>query len=321
LSADAQLSTPESRLIAGTYSLSRPISTGRISWVYEAFSLATGQRVAVKLPAPGSSQTHGRDRLAREAFVGRSLTSPHAVAVVDASVEGDAPFVAFELLEGQTAREYIDEHGPLSVSDALIVVLQACDAMAQAHDAGILHRDLRASHLFLSRVGQGLTTKVIGFSGTQAFRGPRQELSEMVVTAASSDQAPEQAHGRAMAASDVWSLGACLYELLTCVRPSLRDPAIERVFRLEPDRIVPLRLRRPEVPVAVAHVVKQCLATVPAHRYANATELSMALRVAIERCAAELPAHPTTLGSAFALARKERDTLQVDSRRSSWAQA
>lgn len=309
--------------MAGTYSLSRPLSQGPVSWVYEAYSLATGQRVAVKIPAPSRSPTSGRDRLAREAFVGRSLTSPHAVTIVDASVEGDAPFVAFELLEGQTARHYIDEHGPLSVSDALIVMLQACDAMAQAHHAGILHRDLRASHLFLAHVGQGLTTKVIGFSSTQAFTARRQELSDMVQEVAASDQAPEQSHGRAIPASDVWAMGACLYELLTGVRPSARDVAMERVFRLDAARIVPLRLRRPEVPVAVAHVVMCCLAGVPSQRYQDAAELSLALRAAIERCAAELPAHPTTLGSAFALARKERDTpsQRVNPLRASWAQA
>ncbi len=273
-------------LLDGKFQIQKALASGASGDVYEALHLGLGARVAVKVLRPGIAETADirRKRFMREARVAAKIQSENVVRVLDivAPEHGDT-YIVMELLEGETLAERAKRVGRLPIAEAVDYVLQAAKPLAEMHDAGIVHRDVKPSNLFLSRDKDGRERiKLIDF-GVAAFRQPvgRGEssltLAETVI-GTPRYMAPEQVKGlKADARADVWALGVTLYVLLAGRAPFDALTPLAVMNQIEHTEAPPLAEHRAEVPAELARLVHRCLAKDPAARPADARALVEAL--------------------------------------------
>jgi serine/threonine protein kinase len=196
--------------------------------VYEAEQIDTGRRVAVKVLA-GADAAQNPSLVARFALEARAagqLETPHVVRVLDAGVDAEhaLPFMAMELLHGDDAQALIAQRGALAPDVAVRIVAQACLGLAEAHEAGVVHRDIKSANLFLARGdGDAITVKIVDFGlakasfGAGSMPGGGGLTRTGTILGSPLFMAPEQARGArdADARSDIWSMGVVLFHLLT----------------------------------------------------------------------------------------------------------
>jgi serine/threonine-protein kinase len=274
-------------VLDGKFQIAKALASGASGDVYEALHLALGSRVAVKVLRPGIPETAHirRKRFLREARVAAGMRSDHVVRVFDvvAPEQGHA-YIVMELLHGETLAERLRRVGALPVGEAVAFVLQAAKPLGEMHEAGIVHRDVKPSNVFLARDADGKERiKLLDF-GVAAFQQPvpRGEssltLSEAIV-GTPRYMAPEQVMSSKQvdARADVWALGVTLYELLSGVTPFQGTTVLavlNQIEHQEPRRLTELR---PDVPAEIASLVHRCLAKDPAARPADARALAEAL--------------------------------------------
>jgi serine/threonine-protein kinase len=273
-------------LLAGKYRVEAVLGIGGMGVVVAARHEQLDQRVAIKFVRPealGSSDAV--ERFLREARAAARLRSEHAARVLDVgTLESGAPYMVMELLEGRDLAQTLEEQGRLSVEQAADWIVQACEALAEAHAAGIVHRDLKPQNLFLARtVGDALKVKVLDFgvSKSDATMSSAQGALTRTRTMLGSPlyMSPEQMRSSrdVDARSDVWALGVVLFELLTNARPFEAENLPELCLMVIGDPPRSLRELRPDVPGELAGVVERCLRKDRSERYANAAELAEAL--------------------------------------------
>jgi serine/threonine protein kinase len=215
-------------------------------------------------------------RFLREARLAARLAHPNVVRVYDVGEQDGRPFIAMEYVEGETLAELVSRRGPLPPDEVAALGIQICRALAAAHAAGLVHRDVKPQNLLLRRDGQ---LKLGDFGIAFGLEGTRLTTAGTVLGTAAY-LAPEQARGEEVtAAADIYALGTVLYELLTGRPP--RTPA-SLADLAEATEIVP----PPDAPRALAAVVMRCLDAEPRRRPASAAEVARAL-------AATLPDAPT----------------------------
>ena len=266
----------------GRYRLKARIGSGGMSEVWLAWDDALRRDVALKiLDRRVSSDAHAIARFEREALAASGLQSPHTIRVFDFGASDDGVwFIAMEHLEGIDLASLVEESGRLPVSRAVGFVRQACASLAEAHDAGIVHRDVKPDNLFVCRLGDEADfLKVLDF-GIARMDDAEEDAT---VTRAGwvhgtpAYMPPEVCNGgRADPRSDVYSLGAVLYYLLTAAPPftAATSAAVMVAHVNEPPP--PPSLRAP-VPADVERVILRCLSKDPAQRYESARELDRAL--------------------------------------------
>jgi serine/threonine-protein kinase len=274
----------EGDLLAGKYRVERVLGVGGMGIVVAAMHEQLEQRVAIKFvrnEALGNDEAVGR--FLREARAAVKLRSEHAAKVLDVgTLESGAPYMVMEFLEGNDLGHVLAERGPLPAELAAEWVVQACEAVAEAHAAGIVHRDLKPQNLFLARtVGGGGKIKVLDFgvskslstSGVGGLTQTRSMLGSPLY------MSPEQMRSSrdVDARSDVWALGVVLFELLTQRWPFEAETMPELCLKVVTDPPQSLAALRPDVPKAMVEVVERCLQREPDRRYANAAELASAL--------------------------------------------
>lgn len=271
-------------VIGGKYTIQSRIGRGGMGEVFCARHALLGERVAIKLPLLArSARPRAVEQVLREARVASRLRSVHVVRVRDTdTLPNGLPYIVMELLTGRDLARVLRDDGPLPIERAVDFVLQACEALAEAHALGIVHRDIKPSNLFLVEAPEvPHAIKVLDFGIAQARSPCRSNGEEIARPDAGSPayMAPEQIAGGADVgfAADVWALGVVLYELLSGARPfpGASSPAL-------PDAIVaqapnPLRSVLPGVPAELDTVVARCLEKNPEHRYASIVELAEAL--------------------------------------------
>ncbi|MDF1603800.1 serine/threonine-protein kinase [Nocardioides sp. YIM 152315] len=199
-------------MIAGRYTLEREIGRGGMGAVWLGRDEVLGREVALKRVgwAPGGS-TPDLARAEREARLAARLNHPHVVAVYDLVVEGDEQWLVMEYVAGATLAELVQRDGPLSADAAAPIVRQAADALAAAHAAGIVHRDVKPSNILVGPDGQ---VKLSDF-GIARAEADASLTQTGLVTGSPAYLSPEVASGQtAQPASDVWSLGATLFHAL-----------------------------------------------------------------------------------------------------------
>ena len=198
--------------IAGRYTLDREVGRGGMGAVWLGTDLVLGRQVAVKRLglAPGVG-TPDLERAEREARLAARLNHPHVVAVFDLVVEGAEHWLVMEYVEGRTLSELVRQDGALPPDEAAPLLRQAAAALAAAHEAGIVHRDVKPSNMLVTAEGR---VKLSDF-GIARAEADASLTQTGLVTGSPSYLAPEVASGQlATAAADVWSLGATAFHAL-----------------------------------------------------------------------------------------------------------
>lgn len=275
------------RVVDDKYRIRRVIGRGGMSVVVEADHLLLGHRVAIKfLRTDVARALAAEPRFFREARLAARLLSKHTCRVSDIGIWESGPYLVLELLDGRTLNQELRERKVLPTTDACEIILQACDALAEAHALGIVHRDVKPGNFFLcanelsqiqvkvldfgvakipeavvTRNGEGSLTDGNTLIGTPSYISPEQLQNSKVVDAR----------------SDIWALGVILYEMLAG-HPPFRDAWVPRMLvKIAKEPHVPIREIRPNIPPVIDHVIERCLSKNPTDRYASAADLGLAL--------------------------------------------
>ena len=272
-------------VIERKYRVDRIIGQGGMGHVVAAWHLRLDEPVALKflrndvLGCPGVAT-----RFEREAKAAAKIKGEHVCRVLDVGhCPKHGPYMVMEYLEGQDLGTRLEQGGPLPVDTAVGFVLQACEALAEAHVRGIVHRDLKPSNLFLTKhpSGQPLVKLLdFGISKSTEGEGQAQRLTVTdMVMGSFAYMSPE--HIRNVrdvdARTDVWALGVILFELLTAELPFPAQTQSELIAKISADPPVPLRARRPDAPAALEAIILRCLKKDVDRRYENVAELTRAL--------------------------------------------
>jgi serine/threonine protein kinase/Tfp pilus assembly protein PilF len=253
--------------------------------VYRAHDTRLGRDVALKFVLAEAGSTEARDRLRREARAASALNHPHICTVYDVGEHDGQPFIAMELLEGETLSARL-QRGRLEIDAALELAIQAADALAAAHERGIIHRDLKPANVFVTRRGDakildfGLA-KIVLLSPADAktVAIDPQLTAPGTVAGTAAYMSPEQARGEFVdARSDLFALGVLLYEIVSGTSPfagATTAMTFDAILNRQPTS---LRLLNDGVPDALERVVSRLLAKDPAARFASATEVLEQLR-------------------------------------------
>lgn len=276
----------EGDILAGKYRVERIIGSGGMGIVVAARHQQLDQLVAIKFVRDEAIGDEGAvERFLREARAAVKLKSEHAAKVLDVgTLDSGAPYMVMEFLEGRDLGQVLENDGPLPIVAVTEWVLQACEAVAEAHAAGIVHRDLKPQNLFLARTVGGLQgIKVLDFGVSKSMNSMSGELGSLTRTRTMLGSplymAPEQMRSArdVNATADVWALGVVLFELLTGRWPFEAETMPELCLKVVSEPPLSLAQLRPETPASLVRVVERCLSKDPTARFANAAELASAL--------------------------------------------
>ena len=245
-----------------------------------------GNRVAIKFLLPEAAHhAEATARFLREARAAVQIQSEHVARVSDVgTLENGAPYMVMEFLSGSDLGKLLSARGaPFATEEAVDYLLQACEAIAEAHALGIIHRDLKPANLFLTHRADGSAlVKVLDFGISKMMVSPSTQVSltgTASVMGSPAYMSPEQVRSakNVDARTDVWSLGMILYEFLSA-RPAFEAETVSGLLaQIVADPPTPLRTRRPDIPARLESVVMRCLEKDPARRIGNVAEFAQAL--------------------------------------------
>ncbi len=277
------------KILAGKYRIERTLGEGAMGFVLQATHLGLDEAVAIKLMRPEVQNMEGAlGRFAKEAKIAARIRSEHVAKVLDVGeLEPFGPYIVMEYLEGNTLAEVLDARlldgrGPLQPDRVIEYVLQACEALAAAHAIDVIHRDVKPDNLFVTRHGGLETLKLLDFGISKAaLTGP--VLGGAVATSTVSFvmgtplyMSPEQLRSSPDidARTDVWSIGAVMFELLSGAPPfhGASIPEICAAILDAPPAALPA-----SIPARLRAIVLGCLEKEPAARFQTVAELAAAL--------------------------------------------
>jgi eukaryotic-like serine/threonine-protein kinase len=281
---------PIGSVLADKYVVERVLGVGGMGTVVAAHHRVLDQRVALKfLHGPALADPTIVERFIREARIVAKLESPFVARVSDVGVlDSGSPFIVMELLTGGDLAQRIEAYatlGPLPVADAVDRVLEALDALAEAHSLDVVHRDLKPANLYLAARADGtVATKVLDFGISKVMTvaegpGPLSLTNDAAVMGTPHYMAPEQVRSAKSidVRADIWAMGAVLYETLTGRAP-FDGETVGAVFAAVLEKApAPLSSLREGVPPELESVVLRCLSKDPVNRYADCAALAIAL--------------------------------------------
>jgi len=262
--------------LGGRYRLQERIASGGMGTVWAAEDETLHRRVAVKVLNEGlSADERFTERFRREARAVAGVSHPNIAGVFDYGEEDGRPYIVMELIDGETLADGLARMGRLDPEETVRIGAAVADALALAHANGIVHRDVKPANIMLDRADH---VRVMDFGIAATLEGSTGLTATGAVMGTSRYIAPEQADGeRATPASDVYSLGVVLYEMLAGQPPFVRQTPVATAMAHIHERPRPLQEVRPDTPPALAEAVHHCLAKDPKRR-PTATELAAELR-------------------------------------------
>jgi eukaryotic-like serine/threonine-protein kinase len=271
------------RVLADRYEIDTVLGQGGMAKVFKGTDRVLGRTVAVKVLSPQfSGDDNFVSRFRREAQSAAGLNHPNIVSVYDTGDQNDVHYIVMEYIEGRTLRDVIRQEGPIHPQRAVEVGEALARALAAAHEAGLVHRDVKPGNIMFTRDGE---VKVTDFGIARTATGDTLTQTAAVLGTASY-LSPEQAQGTSVdARSDIYSLGCVMYEMLTGRPPFTGDSPVSIAYKhVKEDPVPPARLN-PDIPAPLEAVVMKCMAKNPENRYQTAQEL----REDLERLSQGLP--------------------------------
>jgi eukaryotic-like serine/threonine-protein kinase len=258
--------------MAERYELEELVGTGGMSSVYRAHDRLLERDVALKvLHQQFVADTDYVERFRREARSVAQLSHPNIVTVIDRGEQDGRQFIVFEYIDGENLKALVEREGPLPEQDAVRLALQIARALGFAHDNGLVHRDVKPQNVLLNGDGQAKVTD-FGIARSLDVKGGLTQTGTVMGT--SDYIAPEQARGsRVDAQSDIYSLGAVLYELLTGEVPFPGDNFVAVAMRHINEPPPSVRERRPDVSPRLDALIRRAMAKEPRDRFGSMDEL------------------------------------------------
>jgi non-specific serine/threonine protein kinase len=287
------------------YRITAKLGEGGMGAVYRAEDVKLQREVALKfLPGDLAADPDARKRLVKEARAASRLNHPNIATIYEVSDEGDLPFIAMELVKGESLKQVV-ERGAMRPANLLEVARQVAEGLIEAHRAGVLHRDIKPANVMLdaSRRVKILDFGIATLTGRQRGRGETEEsfitrTATQVTTGGTIPyMAPEQLRGEeATERSDIFSFGVLLYECLTGRLPFRGETSIDTLHAILHEPPPPLRRVLPAVSPAWEQLVERCLAKTPTQRVQSMSEVLQLLERAE---AAPMPAEEKSLAVLY----------------------
>lgn len=275
----------------GRFVVENLIGRGGMSDVYRAFDPALERHVALKVLSPALARDPGLvTRFLREARAAAALDHPNVVRVLETGDDGDHAFIAMQLVQGRDLKTEIAERGPLPLALVVAVAEQAAAGLDHAHDAGLVHRDVKPANLLLDPQGHVYVTDfgLVRGSGSNSGLTRTGELVGTVYYVA-----PENLEGGGTdRRADVYSLGCVIYECLTGKPVFERDTELAILWAHLNDEPPRASLARRDTPRTVDRVIAAALAKNPEHRFESCSALANALAAALQGIAVDVPVQP-----------------------------
>ncbi|HTV22204.1 MAG TPA: serine/threonine-protein kinase [Polyangiaceae bacterium] len=275
------------QVISGRFRVEHVIGIGSMGIVLAARHLELDERVAIKFIRSDMQAVPGvLSRFAREAKAAASIKSEHIAQVFDVgTADGIGPYIVMEYLEGRDLAAVLELEGRLPIRRAVHYVMQACEALAVAHSGGITHRDIKPENLFLTRQGDLERIKLLDFGISKAaltgkvFGDELSSADNACLLGTPLYMSPEQIRANVEIdhRTDIWSLGAVLYELITARSAFVADSVKQVWTRILETPPTPLGAYCPDAPPTLQAVIDRCLEKDPARRFQNVAELAVAL--------------------------------------------
>ena len=273
-------------VLAGKYMVDQVLGQGGMGVVVAGRHVQLGNRVAIKFLLPAAAQhPEATARFLREARAAVQIQSEHVARVSDVgTLDNGAPFMVMEFLNGSDLGQLLAARGsPFAIEEAVSYLLQACEAIAEAHALGIVHRDLKPANLFLTHRADGSAlVKVLDFGISKVMAGEGTDANitaTATVMGSPAYMSPEQVRSakNVDTRTDIWSLGMILYEFLAGRPAFAAETTSGLLAQIVADPPISLRSKRPDVPPRLESVVMHCLEKDPARRIGNVALFAQAL--------------------------------------------
>ena len=266
-------------LLLGRYRLGETLAVGGMGTVFTATDEKLGRKVAIKILADNLARDESFvERFRREARAAAGLTHPNVASVYDYGEENGCHFIVMELVEGRDLSQILRSEGPMAAERTVAIVAQICAALAHAHSAGIIHRDVKPANIIIS---EGDRVKVTDFGIARAAGDSKLTLTGSVLGTAQYIS-PEQANGAALThRSDIYSLGIVVYECLTGALPFTGSSPMAVAMRHVNDDVPPPSEIDRSIPDGLDGVVDRATRKDPKERFGDATEMAAALGASI----------------------------------------
>ncbi len=295
-------------IFADRWEVLDPLASGSTSEVYRGRDRQTGEPAAIKVMLPEYAvQGDALQRFQREARVAQRLAHPRIVAVKDFGVDQAHPWIAMELLVGETLEERLRRE-KMRTEAVLEVIDQVASAVDHAHAAGVVHRDMKPDNVFLLE-GPSVQVKVLDFGFAKilnSLEGDGLHTASNALLGTPLYMSPEQIRSSATVdpRSDLWSLAVMAYELLTGSTPFVAPSTADLLVQILSKAIEAPTRRAPTLPAAVDRWARRALERDADKRYPTATEMARALRLSLDPAAARLVAASTAPHAAVTVSKK-----------------
>ena len=263
------------------YEIIKTIGEGGMANVYLANDTILDRKVAIKvLRGNLSNDEKFIRRFKREALSVSNLSHPNIVEVYDVGEEDGNYYIVMEYIEGKTLKQLLQKRGALTLNEVIDIMTQLTDGLAHAHEAYIIHRDIKPQNIMIEDNG---LVKITDFGIAMALNSTQLTQTNSVMGSVHY-LPPEQANGKGSTVkSDIYSLGILMYELLTGSVPFKGDTAVEIALKHMKEKIPSIRKQNPTIPQSVENIVLKATAKNPKNRYDNVRDMYKDLQTALQR--------------------------------------